>query len=243
MRPFSYLDGTLQVLIVEDDQTSAFLVHDILAFAPVYNVKLVSACSAAADMLQSAPRTHVLVLDLGIRDVENDEFYLLRQFASKTSVIVFTGSDSPQKGAQSVLLGAKAVVEKGASLDSFEFFRTVNRSSMINLINSAYSEVGGSTTLWTATKVLLEKRPGSVNEWAGIMGITDRQLRNVWSSGNLPGARNALFLFQLFSKVFSYYESAFNGEASKLELLQDLEYQRFAEYYLTHKQLFSSVIQ
>ncbi|MFP4164228.1 MAG: response regulator [Chitinispirillaceae bacterium] len=242
MKPYGYLNGTLRVLVVEDDQTSAFLVNDILSFAPLYFVEQVSTCTSASDKLSSASRYHVAVLDLGIRDVHNDEFHILKQFSKEVSVIVFTGSDSPRKGAWSMILGAKAVVEKGASLDAFDFFRTVNRCALINIINRSYTETGGSGTLWTATRVLLEKKPATVNEWAEMMGITDRQLRNVWNTGGLPGARNVIFLHQLYSRAFSFYENSFNGASDQSKLLESNEYQRFTEYYLTHRQLFSSVL-
>jgi hypothetical protein len=55
-----------------------------------------------------------------MNDIENDEFYILRQYAYHCPIIVLTGSSSPIKG-NMIQLGARAVLERELHLTAGSF--------------------------------------------------------------------------------------------------------------------------
>lgn len=204
--PFHFIDRTLNVLIVDDDAASRDLIAIMVEPVTCYKVHMASSNGEALNALKSGVRFHVCIVDLGLPDVENDEFYLIRNYAQHSSIIVLTGSPSPRKGAFCIQLGARAVFDKGIAFDSLLFFRTLNRLALINLVNHRFNE-WSTDTLNLATRLLFDKSPVSVTQWADYLSISDRQLRNLWHTGSGFGAKQVLFLHHCFSSAFAYYES------------------------------------
>ena len=189
-RRYDFLDKTLNALVVDDEWISQALVSELLSHVNIFEISTASRCAEAVTVLRSR-RIHLCILDLGINDIDNDEFYLLRTYAKTCSIIVLTASTSPQKGGLCMELGARAILEKRAPFDNRTFIINSNRYALLNIINPYYRERAGDT-LGLTTKVLFEKDPRSVTEWADCLRITDRQLRNLWNSGT--GAKSILFL-------------------------------------------------
>ena len=196
----------LNILIVEDDPLSRTLLCELLEPASCYAVHTATTNGKALELLRSGKRFHACIIDLGINDVEDDEFYLLRHYARHSSIIVLTGSPSPQKGAACIQLGARAVFEKGTTFNGRLFFQHLNRMVLINVVNHRFNEWSGDT-LNLATRTLFETNPRSVTDWAESMRITDRQLRNLWHSGLGFGAKHVLFLYNCLKNAFNYYEN------------------------------------
>lgn len=237
-RPFSFLDNVLNILIVEDDPDSMALVKEILSGQTVFCIHSAVSSQEALNLLKSGKRFHVCIMDLGLSDIQNDEFYILKQYGQHTSIIVLTGSSSPQKGAICIKTGARSVFEKGTSLNIREFLKAIHHNTLISIINHRYNEYNPET-INLATKILFEKKPSSVTEWANYMKISDRQLRNLWHNGSGFSAKYTLSIYTLFSTAFSYfYASQFESKTSVEELLNSCSEKKLYTYFKQNSEIF-----
>jgi CheY-like chemotaxis protein len=239
--PFALMNGSVNVLLADDDPDTLELVKDVFSLAPIYVVHPVSSSSDALSLLKSGKRFPVCILDLGLNDMENDEFYLLRQYAHHCSIIILTGSNSPSKGAVCIQMGARSVMDKGAGFNIRKFFETVNYTALIDIVNSRYSDTNAET-LNFATKVLIEKTPRSVTEWAEYMRITDRQLRNLWHTGSGFSSKQVLTLFTIFKQAFRYYTVLnFGTPEEKGDYESTVDIKKQFSYVSAHKNVISFV--
>jgi CheY-like chemotaxis protein len=211
--PFHFLHGILNILVIDGDtKNRQAIIEPFLSSIRCCTVDYTESNTGALGFLRSGRRFHVCITELGMNDIDNDEYVIIRQYSPHCSILVLTGEKSPAKGAMSILLGARAVFDKNEQLDHRTFMSVFNRMALINVVNCRYNEWSGDT-LNNATKILFEKNPGSVTEWAEYMRITDRQLRNLWHSGSGFGAKQMLFLYGCLNNALLFYESmSFNGE-------------------------------
>jgi DNA-binding NarL/FixJ family response regulator len=240
--PFYFLDNSISILLVDDDPGVRALVQEVLKPVRLYQVCGVSSSREAEERLKTPERTHVCVLDLGLSDRENDEFYLLRKFGRRVSFVVFTGSTSPAKGFTARSLGAREIVEKTPRLDMPTFVKCINRQSLLNILNPRYTVV--HDTVGQSTELLVEKAPTTVSQWAIQMGITDRELRHIWRKNLGANAKIILSISQIFSAAFSYYEHqiAATDSAAAARLHNVHTYRRLEEYYHCHKSTITDFI-
>jgi CheY-like chemotaxis protein len=237
-RPFSFLDNILNILIIEDDPDSMALIKEILSEQSVFCIHSAMSSQEALNLLKSGKRFHICIMDLGLSDIQNDEFFILKQYAQHTSIIILTGSSSPQKGALCIKNGARGVFEKGTSLNIREFLMAIHHNTLISIINHRYNEYNPDT-INLATKILFEKKPSSVTEWADYMKISDRQLRNLWHNGSGFSAKYTLSIYTLFSTVFSYfYASQFESKAVVEELLNTCSETKLHNYFKQNSEIF-----
>ncbi|KMQ51036.1 hypothetical protein CHISP_1959 [Chitinispirillum alkaliphilum] len=232
---FEFLRESIRVLVVEDNPQSYTLVEAVLENSPLYKIEQAVSSADAAKKFSNSNRLHVCLLDLGMTDIDNDEFYILRRYNTCCPILVFTGSGSPGKGAESVFLGARAVIEKKSPFDTSHFLKTVNHWALMGILNKSYDEKNW-TTLSLATKILFEKAPHSVTEWADYIGITDRQLRNLWGCG----AKSVLHLFHLYSNALFFYENQFS-DTSPCQLNEPL-FMKAREYFSSHPDLLQTLL-
>jgi len=211
--PFGYLDKLLNLLIIEDDPHFSCFLQELFEPVTLFNVHSASKSSEALDFIKNGKRVHICILDLGISDVANDEFYILRICANICPVLVLTGSRSPSKGAVCIQLGAKAVMEKGAGFSAEKLFDEVIHHNMVNIICKNYNN-SAADTVKLAVQILFEKKPLTVTQWAEFMRITDRQLRNLWNIGSPQGAKFILEIFHQYSDAFRYFKSVLFSQKS-----------------------------
>jgi len=156
-------------------------------------------------------------------------------------VIILTGAASAHKGAMCAYLGARGVLDKETPFDRQSFFDTLTGNLLINIVNHRYDE-NSNDTLNMATRTLLETAPKSVTEWADRMRITDRQLRNLWQTGSGFGVKHILFLFECFSRAFTYYEAALFGTPDDRKNAKHHFLQRHDAYFNTHRELLTFIL-
>ncbi len=238
----SFVNGMINLLIVDDNPDILGFLKELFSSLPIYKVHSAANSGDALSILRSGKRFHVCVLDLGLCDIENDEYYLLRLYAHHSSVIVLTGSNSPVKGATCIQLGARSVVEKGVNFNPHKFLELVNNYAIINIVNFRYNDSSGET-LNLATRILIEKEPPSVTDWASFMRITDRQLRNLWHNGSGFSAKHILFIFTFLKQVFQYFTLLnYGAPEDKKILLSDQEIKKLRSYYIAHKDIISFIL-
>jgi CheY-like chemotaxis protein len=237
-QPYYYLDGLLNLLVVDDDPGIRSLVANLLSPVRLYSVKTVSSASEALNILKQPSRVHLCLFDLGLCDIENDEYFLLRKFAARTSFVVFTGSTSPAKGWTARDLGARDIIEKSPELDLEYFLKKINRHALMTVINPAVRLTNDS--LSASTAVLFNKSPGNVSRWASEMGITDRELRHLWSTHLGANAKIILSIYQIFTSAFAWYEKNANGAAARMQ--RPSSDSRLEEYYHMHRSTINDFI-
>lgn len=241
--PFHFINGSINLLFLDDQPLILDLLETIFEPIRLYSLHKAATSKEALQLLCSDTRFHGCVMDLGVKDIDNDEFMILKRFGSKTSFVVLTGSQFPSKGFDAYRLGAKAVVEKTGHLEQSALLKTVNRYTLENIINPHFHEQSDDTTS-ISTKILFQSSPDTVTSWAQKLGISDRQLRKIWKSCLGFSAKTSLFTFNLFQQAFLFYENMLDQNTEEpspdfLPISQD-QYRRMEEYFYLHR---SSVLE
>lgn len=234
-RPIYYfINGSVNLLVVDDDPRVLKILNEKLAPLSLYSVKCAPDSRTAVELLESPERFHVCVADLGLKDKEDDEFYLLKRFHRHVSFVILTGASSPRKGFLAAKHGAKALMEKSGELDYGSFVRMLNRYALLNIINPRY-QAHGKDPLSVSTRVLFEKSPTFVTDWALEMGVTDREIRHIWKRNLGANAKIILFMYQLFRGAFTYYEHFLEPDFDGADTAVPEDYRRREEYYHCHR--------
>jgi DNA-binding NarL/FixJ family response regulator len=236
---FSFLDKSLAILIADDDWMILDVLTETLSPVSLYNILPANTAQAASNIICGEKRVHVCIMDLGLKDLEEDEYYLLKKFAPYVSFLVHTGSINPAQGFKSKEYGAKHLITKGSmtAIEGIELVQTINRFALYNLINPSFNETVYDTLNY-ATEMLFRKSPASVTQWAADAKITDRELRNLWKNKIGIMARHALTIFDLFSLAFACAENCFSGKCAgggKCAIVNNGKYEALANYYHTHQ--------
>jgi len=241
--PFYYLDKSVNILLVDDDPEIISVLSEIFEPISLFSVYHASTSQQAESILASPPRTHLCVLDLGLTDLKNDEFFLLKRFGARISFIIFTGRSSPKKGFDAHTLGAKAVIEKSGDFNTLRFYQKVNYFSLQNIINPKHSPIINDS-LSVSTDLLFEKSPQFVSQWAQLMGMTDRALRHIWTKNLGANAKIILSTYQMFETAFDYYDKIIqDSEDYKInKIIQSNTYRRLEEFFHLHKSTISDFI-
>jgi CheY-like chemotaxis protein len=237
-RYFSFLDKTLNILVVDDDWMILDLLREILSPVHLYNVITANSTKEANAIISSEKRIHVCIMDLGLSDIDHDEFYLLKNFAPYVSFLVNTGSINPAQGFKCKQYGAKHLISKGSlsGIEGIELVREINRQALYNIINPSFSE-NIFDTLNFATEMLFKKSPDSVTGWALEAKITDRELRNLWTNKVGIMARQALTIFHLYSIAFACAERYFLNQcpSDKCSVVTNEKCEALTNYFQTHQ--------
>ncbi|MGD9200460.1 MAG: response regulator [Chitinispirillia bacterium] len=240
--PFYYLNKLINVLLVDDDpKVTAFLLELFKPFRP-YNIFTASTAKQALKILQSPQRIHVCILDLGINDIKNDEFFLLKEFGNHIFFVIFTGSSSPLAGFEANKLRAQAIIEKSAEFNKNRFIKVINRFALLNIINPKYNIKIDS--LSEATDVLFKKSPHFVTQWAQQLGMTDRSLRHIWTKNLGANAKIILSIYKIFSQALSFFEKCeLEGSCySNTSVYQSSSYKQLEEFFHLHKSTITDFI-
>jgi CheY-like chemotaxis protein len=243
-KPFEFLSGTINLLVVEDEPFSLGPALEFLESIPLISYKVVNSSSAALSEFKSGNRYHLCITDLGISDVNGDEFFLVRQFSKECSIIVLTGSKSPLKGAKCIQCGARAVIEKGISFNLREYFSILKKCILLNIVDSRHNEFSNDA-LSPAVEVLFEKNPASVTEWADFLRISDRQLRNLWHNSSGFSAKHVLFLYGLYRNAFNYYEKLLfepKTHCGQTQIPADPTYKKQYSYFQENRSILISLL-
>jgi ActR/RegA family two-component response regulator len=240
-QPYYFLDRSVHLLIVDSDQKTVRMLLDGLQPARLYSAQTANTARKAQPVLEGTERQHVCIMELGIADIRGDEFFLMKKFQRHVSFVVLTGAASPAKGFMARQLGAKALAEKSGDFDFGKFFSAVSRNALLAIVNPRYRE-DGKDPLTHSTDVLFEKSPETVTQWAIEMGVTDRELRYIWTKALGANTKIILFIYQVYRKAIAYYQNllahprsqSWQAEADEGTKGSD-EYRRHEEYYHLHR--------
>lgn len=239
---FDFLKETLNLLIVDAySATSPVSLEQLFRPFGCCRIHRAATNADALVLLRSGIRFHACCIELGMHDVDQDEFVLLRLYAHHSSIMVITSRNSAAKGAESILLGARAVFDRNESLDKKEVARVLAHQLLVNIVNHRYTSTA-TDSYSHATRLLFEKNPQSVTEWAEHMHLSDRQLRNLWHAGSGFGAKHMLFLYTCYRDAFHYYMACSidkQDESAASALFFKKQYQN---YFESHRELLSYLL-
>ncbi len=206
---FGFLDETISILIVEDDPYFSNIYQKVLGKYRLYNLCIVESAAQAEEKLLQSPGYSVCVLDLGITDRQQDEFYLLRRYTQKAAFVVVSGAESPQKGSITYTLGARDAIQKG-SIAEMRLIERINNVFLDYLLVPPGAEK--DRLVVHAASVLRGQKPKMVKEWARKSDIGEALLRRKYEQyGNEHKPRIIMMLYTLYNAAFLSYAEKGNG--------------------------------
>lgn len=238
--PFAFLERSIKILIADDEWGFAESFREHLNAYELYDVD--RALSAKeADSILSSSQYHVCLMDLGLNDIDNDEYFLINKYSPKVSFIVVSAIDSLEKGFKARDCGAFAAVSKPV------IFSDLN---VINLINKAYfqsliipkSFLTCKQVIQNAITTFMSYKPASMMQWAEKTGVEKRYFRKVWLECFEYQPRHVVWLYKMLSYIFSYYNNFYRkkcnlktaedrNQSKEVEHIAEL----FRKYYGKHK--------
>ena len=120
------VNNAIKLLLVEDDQADALLVHRLLETSPLehFSIEVASTASAAAARLDQGG-IDLILLDLMLPDSDGfDTVFNLHKSFPNVPVVVLTGIDDEEIGLRAIQCGAHDYVPKGM-LDGQLLFRAI----------------------------------------------------------------------------------------------------------------------
>jgi DNA-binding NarL/FixJ family response regulator len=238
-RAFPFLERSIEILIVDDEWSVAAAYAGILNLYKLYNVTCASSVKEADLILSSSKRCHVCLLDLGLTDIDNDEYYLIKKFSPRISFIVVSGRDSLQKGFQAGMHGALAAISKPVDFYKLDFIDIINEAFLQSLIIPEDMN-NCKPIIKNAIEVLISSKPASIMHWADKVGVEERYLRKVWTDCFEYQPKYVLWLHRIFSHAFSYYKS-FYCEKGKLKTeTENAGFKDKGPYYSGYKRFYNA---
>jgi CheY-like chemotaxis protein len=199
--PFGFLYRTIRILIVEDDPYFIKVYRTVLSGYPFYEITVVENATEAEERILQAPGFSVCLLDLGITDRQQDEFYLLRRYASRLSFLVVSGADSPQKGSIAFALGAREAIQK-KGIAQMHLIERINRV-FLESIAIPYAARKDDTII-AAANALFENAPDKVRAWVRTCSVDEGRLRRRYIRyGEHYKPVHILSLVKMYSAAFS----------------------------------------
>jgi response regulator RpfG family c-di-GMP phosphodiesterase len=200
----SIYKSAINVLVVDDFPPILETIREYFQGFGIYKMVTASSTGEAEKILSGNDiRFHSCLFDLGMKDVENNEFYLLDKYANKIPFIVISYRKDLETGFACKSRGARAILAKGSCDFLKNLVAQVNKLALLNLICPQYME-GRMDILCKLVEVLFEKKPLHVNDWAMEANITDRQLRREWAEELGVCAKHSLCVFHIFSHAFNF---------------------------------------
>jgi len=242
--PFSLLKESVNVIVVDDRPDIFKFIKDFLSPFKIYSLSTASCTGDALELIEkSEKRFHVCLFDLGLDDVNRNEFVLLDKYARTIPFIITSATEDTEKAFECKKRGAKAFVRKGSEDFMNKIIRSINQQSLLSMICPKFVQ-DTTSPLSRFVNVLLQKNPEHINEWAREANITDRQLRYEWETHLGFSPKHSLCIYHLFSKLFEQIElvcsankdpdESWMDERSQL-LNASISYKRFLEYYFLNR--------
>lgn len=245
-RIFAPIEKTISILIVDDDPFLLETFKEIISEHPLCIAKTADSSKAAKRAFSSDSPIHMCFLDLGLTDINNDEYYILRQYARKVPIIIISGATNIKRSFIASQLGAVDLFTKPVKLWELLFWNRLCTLFLEYRILPGLT-IQPNTMLSHCCRVLHEENPKSVNEWAAKANITPKYLRILWKEccGHQP--KHVLFMYELYKNAFEYYNTILQEEATKcvipIQRKQTiLEYTNQMTYYTKNKQVLSTIL-
>jgi CheY-like chemotaxis protein len=250
--PFSFLNKTVNVLIADDSSAIVAMLEGMLDIRELYSVSSAGSTAEALALLETdKKRYHVCLFDLGLDDIEHNEFYLLDQYRKTLPFIIISCREELEKGFECSRHGAKTIIRKASPDFEKRLFCAINKFALESILCPGYHE-NPSPIICRCMEGLLKTKPGLVKEWAENLNIAERYLRNEWMGYAGVNAKHSLCIFHLFSWAFKYAEIMYNSpnnEGNEIVLTGFVDslskskcYERCKKYFLANESVLKNSI-
>jgi CheY-like chemotaxis protein len=246
MPEFPYYDclrKTVSLLIVDDDPEQLDFYNEILSGHPLLKVTKASTSRQAKNILCTL-MPHICILDLGIDDVENDEFYLLRKYSRKLPFIIMSASVDIERAFTATKIGAAGMIAKPPDINSSEFWYTIGSLFLEQTILPTFTDTM-NPCLGECCHILHNEAPQSVSDWAKKAGITDTYLRKLWTDCFACSPKHFLFMYKYYKDAIYYFNGRYLAELNEQEPAafsrEVAELQRQENYFLRNKNVLEAI--
>jgi DNA-binding NarL/FixJ family response regulator len=241
---FSFLERSIRILVVDDEPALVDVYLEHLNDYPLYNATHAFSAKMADSILSKSHGCHVCLLDLGMNDLNNDEYYLIKKYSPKTSFIIVSARDSLEKGFKAGSCGALAAMKKPVDFFKLDIFDRINEAFSRSIVMPEKIN-RCKPVIRTAVDVLIATRPDSVQQWAESVGVDERYLRKVWEEcyGYLP--KHMLWFNRFFYFASLYYNNYYRKKFRIKTAIDDTRVEKagissdqsdqFIEYFSIHK--------
>jgi len=198
--PFGFLHGSIRVLVADDDPHVTQLYGDLLGKCPFYEVFRARDAVEAESMLKEFYPVHVCLLDLGLRERENDQFYLLRRFGLDTVVIIVSGSDSLEMGYVAASLGARGTIHK-TDLRQMMLVERINEKFLESIVLPG--SLRDDSGIVTAADAMKRYEINTVREWSVRSGVEEAYLEERYATVSKAPPETRLLLYRLYKAALT----------------------------------------
>jgi DNA-binding NarL/FixJ family response regulator len=233
--------------MVDDDPQLLKIYSDILNFYMLYSFTTCSNVSEAELRLSSAQRFHVCIMDLGLDEINNDEFYLLKKYSPYTSFIVLTGNDSVKKGFECGKYGSLYVFEKPVDFCRIDFINAINRAFFYSLVSSCSKY--HKPVVEQMVDALFVNNPADILHWALNANVTEQYLRRVWNTIYEYQPKYFLWFYKMMLSAFEFCNLEFlmkTGSKNKLSTFQsksdEKEIMAIERYFQSNRSIFNRIL-
>lgn len=243
--PFAILNRIVNVLVVDDIPEILCMVETMLDGFGIYSVHTAGSAKEAVDIVAQFPmRFHACLCDLGIRDMEQNEFYLLEKFGNTIPFIIISATEDTEKSFECKNRGAKTFVKKATPWFYSKLVSSINHYGLINMIFPCY-ERAEQSLVNKYVEALGKSNPINVHEWAREVDVIEAKLRKECEGQMTVKPKQAICVFHVFSEMFKLIERTFdeNGSMGRFNankcgesLLDSITYKKSLDYYLKNRQ-------
>jgi CheY-like chemotaxis protein len=238
--PDDPLKKSISILFIDDEVRQLEYYRDIVSGHALYSVQTASSAQEAQSIIASTTnRPHLCMMDLGIDDIGNDEFYLLKKFSNRVPFIIVSGSMDMERAFEASKHEAAAMIAKPAQMTSEKFWGIL---SSVFLDYAIYPNLNreSSSILQFCRDVLHNKDPESVTEWAALAAISDTYLRKIWAECFTYPPKLVLFLYKMYKYSFEHHNAEYIAELngvfpSPCTSSLVAQYKQMIKYYLQNK--------
>jgi CheY-like chemotaxis protein len=170
--------------MLDDDEAIRSLSHALFEYFQCIRFETIGSAKEA-DALLAKEYFHLFFCDLGIIDMQGDQYFLLKKYRRKLPIIILSGRASMEESAFSMSKGALWVFDKPILFDR-AFFQTILDRFLLRSLFLHGADQCWHTRYAEAIEALFTSKPVSVEEWARGMNINERYLRKICECCPLP---------------------------------------------------------
>lgn len=235
--PFEFLQGIIHVLCIDDDEAIHRMVKDMFGDMPLFTMHHAYTSQAGEELIATHP-IRICLLDLGIQDQHNDQFYILRKFARHFPIIVFSSRQSIDAGSESKALGAFWATDKHAAMNMDKFFEKIREAVYFGFLCCPIPDELHER-FEEAYQTLIAQKPAKVEDWAAAMKISSvSYLRTICGSVTQQldlSLREIILFFHLLDHALDHnYNQNINLLSPPRPRLDAKEYAHLKDYYFLH---------
>jgi hypothetical protein len=231
-RLYSFLKGTIRILVIEHDKQHVEEYERALAPLMLYSITGTTSAIKADRLLGGPAFFHMCISELEIGDHHMNEYTLLRRYGSQVPFLFASRTRSLESGYEVSRLGAKAVVAKQQGSQVTDLLAVIHRIFLDTLITPKDGFCNDAMLTQTC-QVLASKLPASVDEWAWHTRVDASYLRKRWRQWFHVRPKHGLFLYTLYANATAYCERLARGHTGPRPMDAE-ERKRKKRYFLRH---------